>query len=59
MLPVAEGNALAGVEQLEYYADYPDDHYMYRVLKYHQFGFSGIKIFEKADYEKARENGRL
>ncbi|RDV14528.1 hypothetical protein DXT99_14095 [Pontibacter diazotrophicus] len=59
LLPVSEGNTLEGVEQLEYYADYPENKYVLRLLKYQQFGFSGVKIFEKADYEKARENGRL
>ncbi|MBC5991939.1 hypothetical protein [Pontibacter cellulosilyticus] len=59
MRPISEGNKLEGVEQLEYYADYPDPRYMFRLLKYKQVGYSGIKIFEKADYEIARSNGRL
>lgn len=59
MRPISEGNILERVEQLERYADYPDDKYMYRVLKYKQPGSSGIKIFEKTDYETAQKNGRL
>lgn len=59
MLPISEGSTLSGVEQLDHYADYTYDHYVFRLIKYKQVGFSGIEIFEKADYEKARGNWRL
>lgn len=59
MRATSEGNMLERVVNLERYADYPDDKYMYRLLIYRQPGYGGIKIFEKADYEKAKQNGRL
>ncbi|WP_276497110.1 hypothetical protein [Pontibacter litorisediminis] len=59
MRPVSEGSTLEGVAQLDYYADYPDDKHMFRLLKYKQLGFSGVKVFDQADYEQAKESGRL
>lgn len=59
MRPTSEGNMLERVVNLERYADYSDDKYMYRLLIYKQPGNGGIKIFEKADYEKAKQNGSL
>lgn len=59
LLPISEGNTLNGVEQLENYADYTDQGYVFRLMQYEQAGFSGVKIFEQSDYRKARENGRL
>jgi hypothetical protein len=57
--PISEGITLSGVENLENYADYPDGEYMYRLMKYDHINSGGVKIFERSDYEKARENGRL
>ncbi|GAB3200967.1 hypothetical protein ABID22_003132 [Pontibacter aydingkolensis] len=59
MSPVSEGSTLNGVEHLEHYTDLPDPKYVFRLMKYKQPGYNGIKIFEKSDYEKASENGRL
>lgn len=58
-LPISAGRTLNGVENLEHYADYTEENYVLRLLKYQQAGAGGVKIFERSDYEKARENGRL
>jgi hypothetical protein len=57
--PIAAGSHLERVEQLSQYADHADEQYVFRLLNYHQPGARGIKIFDKADYEKASANGRL
>ncbi|WP_147383332.1 hypothetical protein [Pontibacter oryzae] len=59
MLLVSGETMLGEVVPPEAYTDYQDDRYVYRVLTYQQAGYSGIKVFEKADYEKANENGQL
>ncbi|MCJ8165951.1 hypothetical protein MKJ04_13965 [Pontibacter sp. E15-1] len=58
-LPIAEGHTLKRVEQLESYADYPVNDTVLRLLHYIQPGADGVKIFDKSDYLKATENGRL
>ncbi|WP_242917785.1 hypothetical protein [Pontibacter liquoris] len=56
---VDEGHFLEDVQYLDSYADYTGNKLVMRLLKYSQPNSYGIKIFDKNDYLKATENGRL
>ena len=54
-----EGQGLEKVQHLDSYTDYTSDLYVMRLLTYQLPGYSGIKIFEREDYLKAKRKGRL
>jgi len=59
MTILEEGNSLERADYVEHYTDYTDQRHVIRFYTYIQPNYKGVKIFNKADYEKAKANNRL
>lgn len=59
MTAISNGNQLRGISSLSSYADFADNTFVFRVMTYESPNRFGIKIFDKADFIKAKEANRL
>jgi len=59
MIPMETGKELKGVSSLSSYTDFANNTFVFRLMTYDTPNTFGIKIFDKEDFMKAKENNQL